>query len=145
VVLVSGLSGIIPAAIFCHKHSKTLVVLRKEGEHCHGEIAEGPWDWPKKRYIIIDDFMSGGHTMSRLVSYGMYMTMRPPEFVLFYETRKLMLSETGANGLRLRREWSNRFIVISYPTNNPKFTINRIEEGALKPALSTTQPQASEN
>jgi adenine/guanine phosphoribosyltransferase-like PRPP-binding protein len=76
-VLVTGLSGIVPGAIFAHLYDKQLVVVRKPGESCHGSHIEGPYDWddwqsPNERtsdkaYIIVDDFMCSGVTLERLL------------------------------------------------------------------------------
>lgn len=126
-VLVTGLSGVIPAAIFCHTYNKGLVVLRKQGDSCHGDPWEGPYDWTTKRYIILDDFMSGGHTMTRLVEFGMHETMRPPEFVLLYERHRQFLMKLsdglfhGARGLRLRHDADNCYTVVAYPESPEDF------------------------
>lgn len=89
-VLVTGLSGIIPGAIFCDRHDKSLVVLRKTGEPCHGSSIEGPYDWDEFKplgdesggYIIIDDFMSSGNTIERLLDAHMHG--RLPKYVVLY-------------------------------------------------------------
>jgi adenine/guanine phosphoribosyltransferase-like PRPP-binding protein len=82
-VLCTGLSGIVPAAIFCHHHQKNLVVLRKKDERCHGfGQVEGDEYWLKTDYIIIDDFVSLGHTLSKLQQVN---PKRPAKFIVLYK------------------------------------------------------------
>jgi len=89
-VLVTGLSGIIPGAIFCDRFNKSLVVQRKLHEPTHGRPIEGPYDWDDFKplgdesggYIIIDDFMASGTTIERLLdAHG---NGRLPKFVVLY-------------------------------------------------------------
>jgi|KBSSwiStaDraftv2_1062776.scaffolds.fasta_scaffold378401_2 adenine/guanine phosphoribosyltransferase-like PRPP-binding protein len=110
-VLVTGLSGIVPGAIFCHQHDKQLVVQRKRGESSHGTTVEGPYDWDDlptkkehKEYIIIDDFMASGATLERLLeAHG---NGRLPKYVVLYHrnanlricTQNFMLNATGVPG-----------------------------------------------
>lgn len=110
-VLVTGLSGVIPGAIFCDRFNKWLVVVRK-GESTHGSHIEGPYDWDKKRepgdrtgaYIIIDDFIASGNTIDRLLNAHMHK--RLPEYVILYlrdqclryDTPTFRLDATGVPG-----------------------------------------------
>jgi hypothetical protein len=67
-VVCQGLSGIVPASVFCYNHNKTLMVLRKDGEKAHGGTFAGAWHKarPRARYIILDDFVNTGSTLFRL-------------------------------------------------------------------------------
>lgn len=129
VVLVTGLSGVIPAAIFCYKYNKKLVVLRKDREASHGSVVEGPYQWEGGRYIILDDFIASGRTLTRLVMLGMEATMRAPEFVLLYEYHRNQCAKVGAHypciwGLKLQYEGSNIYTVISFPEKPEDRTMN---------------------
>lgn len=67
VVVVSGLSGTIPGAIYAHENNKQLVVIRKDDDICHGVRTEGrEYFHHKQPYVIIDDFISCGTTMRRI-------------------------------------------------------------------------------
>ncbi len=113
-VLCTGLSGIIPAAIFCYVYGKSLVVLRKEVRDANGNLStgsHGAWlegslydsDMQVKPYIIIDDFMSSGDTMRRLLS----VSRVPPEFVILYNQRSAHLTcirrKTTVDSIELKR------------------------------------------
>ncbi len=84
-VLVTGLSGVVPGSIFCHMYNKDLIVLRKDREHSHGRKVEGKYNWDNfdaPGYIILDDFVARGETLSRLMeAHG---NSRFPEFVVLY-------------------------------------------------------------
>lgn len=85
-IVVTGLSGIIPGAIVAHHYKKHLVVLRKGGESSHGNLWEGHAGWSKKPFILLDDFISSGTTIERLLEKTKNVTNRDPEFVLLYGT-----------------------------------------------------------
>jgi hypothetical protein len=123
-VLCTGLSGIIPAAIFCARHKKSLVVLRKKDESRHSctEI-EGPphWENSDQNHIIIDDFVDLGSTLRRLQA----VTKRPPKFIILYRgygralrSRK-MIPYPGyysfQSGLVLKRDRKLRFHFATLP------------------------------
>jgi orotate phosphoribosyltransferase len=99
-VLVTGLSGIVPAAIFCHAYGKELVVLRKDGERCHGQHVEGPYHWDAEDnpqgYILIDDFVCSGSSLVRLAGVHRY---KMPEFVVLYNARACLVLEGSAFAL----------------------------------------------
>lgn len=72
-IVVSGLSGIIPAAIMAAKWKKQLVVVRKDDERTHGVAMEGAAFWPEQPgfkkgwpYIVLDDFTARGNTLRRI-------------------------------------------------------------------------------
>jgi adenine/guanine phosphoribosyltransferase-like PRPP-binding protein len=100
-VLVTGLSGIIPGAIFAHLYGKDLVVVRKPREACHGQHVEGPYDWDSEKfdgnpgasgYIILDDFICHGHTLKRLLD--VHQNGQMPEFVVMYNPRACIMLAT---------------------------------------------------
>jgi hypothetical protein len=67
---VTGQSGIVPASVVAFKLKKSLIILRKKSEENHGSMIEGDAHaTPGVRYIIIDDFMSRGATMDRLLQH----------------------------------------------------------------------------
>jgi adenine/guanine phosphoribosyltransferase-like PRPP-binding protein len=80
-VLCQGLSGIIPASIFCWRHGKQLVVLRKAHEKSHGAWLEGKFP---ERYIIIEDFVSYGDTMGRLLKAAEMARHDLPRYIVMY-------------------------------------------------------------
>lgn len=94
-VYVTGLSGVIPGAIFCHQYRKQLVVLRKPNDGSHQDRLDHhdgmyiePYDFDLKAdYILLDDFACGGGTIAKLLR--MNPTKRP---------KYLMLYRPGLNG-----------------------------------------------
>lgn len=64
-IVVTGLSGITIGSIVAYFMDKTLTIIRKPHEECHGNTVEGPI--PRK-YIILDDFISSGDTIIRIMS-----------------------------------------------------------------------------
>jgi len=93
-VLVTGLSGVVPGAIFCHAYEKQLVVLRKElrdkdgnliaYERTHGVILEGSLIGPGLTvmpYIVLDDFAARGDTLFRLLDV---YPESPPKYIVLY-------------------------------------------------------------
>lgn len=83
-VLCTGLSGIVPASIFCWRHTKQLVVLRKKNEHNHGAWMEGIL--PEK-YVIIDDFAASGRTIQRLIEAAALLKRDLPQYLVMYSIR----------------------------------------------------------
>jgi hypothetical protein len=67
VVVATGLSGVIPAAIWCHHYDCRLVVVRKRNDDSHGVIIEGDFHHDD-RWILLDDFVSSGRTIDRVIS-----------------------------------------------------------------------------
>lgn len=123
-VLCTGLSGIIPAAIFCARHKKNLTVLRKQDESRHScAEVEGPagWDCTKRGHIIIDDFVADGYTLERLRN----ATKRPAKFIVLYKGYGLALRSHRINrhpgyyrfhtGLTLKRDRKLRFHFANLP------------------------------
>ena len=80
-ILCTGQSGIVPSAIVAYDRSVELCVLRKEGEDSHGSEYEGRLT---KDYIIIDDFVSSGKTLRRLLDVGARINGLPPKYVVMY-------------------------------------------------------------
>lgn len=65
-IAARGLSGFLFAPIVAMALNKTLLVVRK-GEKCHsGRTVEG--DYGARNYIVIDDFISSGNTVSATVN-----------------------------------------------------------------------------
>ena len=79
-VLVQGISGIVPGAIFCWRHGKNLVVLRKN-EYSHGAWMEGHLT---ERFVILDDFMARGRTVERLLQAGELAGKGCPKYLVLY-------------------------------------------------------------
>ncbi len=64
-IAARGLSGFLFAPVVAMALNKTLLVVRK-GEKCHsGRMVEG--DYGARNYIIIDDFIASGTTVSALI------------------------------------------------------------------------------
>lgn len=80
-IVATGQSGIVPAAIYCHSHDKNLVTLRKEGEQNHGTAWSGKLSRP---YIILDDFISSGDTIERLLDGLRGRATSPPRAIILY-------------------------------------------------------------
>jgi orotate phosphoribosyltransferase len=60
-----GMSGALIAPLLAHKLGKTLIMVRKRGVDCHsGHCVEG--DRGARRWIIVDDFISSGHTVETI-------------------------------------------------------------------------------
>ena len=60
-IVVRGVSGITFGAVLAHLLDKALFIIRKSEEWSHsGSIVTGPRGG---RYLIVDDFISGGNTM----------------------------------------------------------------------------------
>lgn len=66
-IVVRGLSGVTVGSIVAHLLDKDLVVVRKEHERCHGLDVEGPWEWEKSPYILLDDFICYGSTLQAML------------------------------------------------------------------------------
>lgn len=83
-VVCTGLSGIVPASVFCHRHHKNLVVVRKPGEACHGSPIEGSYNWQdtNSNYVVVDDFVGSGRTIQRLLDAR--VDEKEPLFVVLY-------------------------------------------------------------
>lgn len=96
-VLGTGLSGTIPAAVFCHKYGKQMVVLRKENEEAHGSrlTSYEIQDKEDSRHIVIDDCVDTGKTMRRLLSI---VPGRWPIYIVLYTDfngRSILLDGAG--------------------------------------------------
>lgn len=73
VLLVTGLSGSIPAAVVAYLMRKEIVVLRKRDDRgdtlSHGSVIEGSATYVEgMRYMILDDFVSNAGTLKRLLA-----------------------------------------------------------------------------
>jgi len=67
-IYVSGNSGIILGSIAAWQLSKKLMILRRPDETSfHGDVHEGnAWWYTESRYVIVDDFVSTGATLTRM-------------------------------------------------------------------------------
>jgi adenine/guanine phosphoribosyltransferase-like PRPP-binding protein len=66
-IAVRGVSGITIGSIVAYAMKKPLVVVRKPKDGSHGECkAEGLPNGPCT-YLVIDDFISSGHTVASIV------------------------------------------------------------------------------
>lgn len=65
-VVVTGKSGISVAFAALMLIDFPLVIVRKPGENSHGFRVEGPEGAVLRRYIILDDFVSSGATVTRV-------------------------------------------------------------------------------
>lgn len=73
-IFVTGQSGIVPGSIVAYQLKKELIILRKDKENAHGAMVEGKaYGTPGIRYVIIDDFVSGGSTLARLLQMRPYL------------------------------------------------------------------------
>lgn len=75
-IVATGLSGAVPAGIIAYKHQKNLLLVRKQHEVSHGAELEGICTG---RYIFIDDFVSTGATLNRLLAVA-----PRPDYVVLY-------------------------------------------------------------
>jgi hypoxanthine phosphoribosyltransferase len=81
-VLCTGLSGIVPSAIYCYMTGKRLVVLRRPNEGSHGQWLEGSvYD---TNYVIVDDFVATGDTLKRLLSISENFDNPRPKYLVLY-------------------------------------------------------------
>lgn len=77
-----GLSGAMIAPIVALRLNKSLLAVRKDGEKTHSCYkVEG--DYGARRYIILDDFISGGNT-ARAILAEVKAAVPDAEFVGFY-------------------------------------------------------------
>lgn len=56
-----GMSGALVVPMLCRRLNKGMIVCRKESERSHGDLCEGLLIGGN--YIIVDDFISCGHTV----------------------------------------------------------------------------------
>lgn len=66
-IVVSGKSGISAGFAALTRINFPLAVVRKPGENSHGSLIEGTDQHDMRRYIILDDFVSSGSTVDRIV------------------------------------------------------------------------------
>jgi adenine/guanine phosphoribosyltransferase-like PRPP-binding protein len=65
-IVFRGMSGALIAPIVAHKMGKEIVMLRKKDEQTHSIFGyEGYLD--VQRYVIIDDFVSTGETVAKII------------------------------------------------------------------------------
>lgn len=139
-VLCTGLSGVIPAAIFCARHKKKLVVLRKTNESSHScTKIEGSPDWEDsdQNHIIIDDFVVSASTLRRLRA----ATKRPPKFIILYKgygrafRSHRMISYPGyyffPSNLILKRDQKFRFHFAILPEKTSCDSFSPVEQSEI--------------
>ena len=84
-VVVTGKSGIALAFALQMVMDFNLVVVRKPGEGSHGAPVEGRSGNDMFNYIILDDFISTGNTLHRVITslteYATYRGAIPPKCV----------------------------------------------------------------
>jgi len=84
-IAVSGVSGLLLGPILAYKMSKKLIVVRKNGDSSHSNyLIEGTCG---RKYVIIDDFMSTGATVSYIrqqIDKKIDVSGWKPECVGFY-------------------------------------------------------------
>lgn len=84
-VVVSGKSGVSLAFATSILIDFPIVVVRKRGENSHGNMIEGETGRIMTRYLILDDFISSGDTVGRIVTlineYADVRTEMPPACV----------------------------------------------------------------
>ena len=84
-IVVSGLSGVIPGAIIAHKYNKQLVVVRKDDDITHGTRTEGKDHFKEGTpYIVLDDFICSGRTMTRILTKMQDLGYGLPKYVCLY-------------------------------------------------------------
>lgn len=85
VILVSGLSGIIPGAIIANKYGKQLVVVRKDDDVTHGVRTEGKdYFAVGTPYILLDDMVASGRTLRRMLDKMVELGYDPPKYLVLY-------------------------------------------------------------
>lgn len=124
VVVVTGLSGVIPASIYCYNHDKQLVVIRKDDDITHGVRTEGrEYFAVGTPYIILDDFISGGGTQRRIYDKLREFGHELPKYTVLY------------------RAWVGHGDVIIYDRNSAALCIKGkrvgIEEFLFVPFITT--------
>lgn len=67
-LFVTGKSGIAMAFALLTEYSVPIITVRKPDERSHGVMFEGPTDYEPKRYLILDDFVSSGTTVERVMA-----------------------------------------------------------------------------
>lgn len=67
-LFVTGKSGIAMAFTLLAEYSVPIITVRKPDERSHGVVFEGPTNFEPKRYLILDDFVSSGDTVERVLS-----------------------------------------------------------------------------
>lgn len=66
-IVFTGISGASIAWPVCYKLKIPAIVVRKPGEKSHGYPVEGVGANKCKKYIIIDDFISSGNTIRKII------------------------------------------------------------------------------
>lgn len=100
-IAVSGLSGAIPGAIFAYRHNKKMLVVRKDDDVTHGMRVEGldPYDKPKS-VVVIDDFVSSGMTLTRILKHLRVYDVKPRWLVL-YDGGTTFISHVPVDGVTI--------------------------------------------
>lgn len=66
-IVITGISGAGMGFIVGYQTGIPVVFVRKPEDNTHGNLIEGPDDHTMKKYIILDDFVSSGDTVRRVV------------------------------------------------------------------------------
>lgn len=67
-LFVTGKSGIAMAFPLLTRLPVKIITVRKPGEDSHGSTFEGPSEFEPKRFMILDDFVSTGETVNRVLT-----------------------------------------------------------------------------
>jgi hypothetical protein len=67
-IFVTGKSGLGIAFPLLYKMDVKIVTVRKPGEESHGTMFEGIDRFEPKRYLFLDDFVSSGETVERVLT-----------------------------------------------------------------------------
>jgi adenine/guanine phosphoribosyltransferase-like PRPP-binding protein len=99
-IVVSGLSGVIPAAIYAHLHGKQIAIVRKLNDTTHGRPFEGSDYFALgSPYVVLDDFVASGRTMRRIFRKLAEHGYQPPEAVVLYRERDTLVTLSFDSGL----------------------------------------------
>ena len=80
---VTGKSGIAIAFPLLYVMDVKIITVRKPGEDSHGTTFEGADEFEPKKYLILDDFVSTGETVGRVLTqvYEKYGAKEFPQCV----------------------------------------------------------------
>jgi adenine/guanine phosphoribosyltransferase-like PRPP-binding protein len=92
-IAFTGNSGALVAAPLAIALDKKLILIRKRKDMSHGEFIEGNTN---SRYIILDDFIASGCTMSAIIRALRYATGRCVGIVLYKHHRSFAYYTTYA-------------------------------------------------
>lgn len=66
-IVVHGNSGVSVGFAALMLHDFPLVLVRKDNDNSHGSPIEGPDGHDMKSYLVLDDFVSTGRTVDRII------------------------------------------------------------------------------